>query len=194
MFVVGEVLVSEDILTNRFVCDLNACKGECCVAGDAGAPLEEDEPGILEEELENLKPFLSREGIIAIEEQGAYTFDTDGDLVTPLVEGKQCAYVVFEPDGTAACGIEKAWKAGTTAFRKPVSCHLYPIRVQKLVDMEALNYHRWDICHAACTLGAALQVPVYQFLKEALIRKYGEDWYACLEETAKNWPDDEGRE
>lgn len=187
MLLVGDVLVSEDLVEKQFVCNLQACKGECCVSGDAGAPLSDEEAGIIEEELPYIRPFLSENGLRAIEVEGPYTFDQDGDLVTPLVNGKECAFVVFEPNGLAACGIEKAWKAGKTKFRKPISCHLYPIRVQALPGMEGLNYDQWDICKAACTNGQALKVPVYKFLKEALIRKYGEDWFADLEEVAEVW-------
>jgi len=187
MLIVGDILVSEDLFDKKFVCDLTACKGACCVQGDAGAPLAEDEPGILEEEYEHFKAFLRPEGIAAVERDGVFTIDSDGDLVTPLVNGQECAYTVFDADGVAGCGIEKAWLAGKTRFRKPVSCHLYPVRVKKLVDIDALNYHSWDICKPACTCGAKLQVPVYRFLKEALERAYGEAWYAQLVEVATEW-------
>ena len=187
MLIVGDILVSEDLFDKKFVCDLTACKGACCVQGDAGAPLAEDEPGILEEEYEHFKAFLRPEGIAAVERDGVFTIDSDGDLVTPLVNGQECAYTVFDADGVAGCGIEKAWLAGKTRFRKPVSCHLYPVRVKKLVDIDALNYHSWDICKPACTCGAKLQVPVYRFLKEALERAYGEEWYAQLVEVATEW-------
>lgn len=188
MIVVGNALVSEDVLEKNFVCNLNACKGICCVDGDSGAPLTEEEADILEEEYLNFKPFLAEDGIASIEKEGCFTVDLDGDLVTPLVEGKHCAYVVFDETGTASCGIEKAWKAGKTGFRKPVSCHLYPIRIKNLPgDIDALNYDRWSICSAACTLGDQLKVPVYKFLREALIRKYGEGWYSELEESAEAW-------
>jgi hypothetical protein len=187
MLIVGDILVSEDLFDKKFVCDLTACKGACCVQGDAGAPLAEDEPGILEEEYKHFKAFLRPEGIEAVARDGVFTIDSDGDLVTPLVNGQECAYTVFDAAGTAGCGIEKAWLAGKTSFRKPVSCHLYPVRVKKLVDIDALNYHSWDICKPACTCGAKLQVPVYRFLKEALERAYGQAWYAQLEEIAEEW-------
>ena len=187
MLIVGDTLISEDILEKAFVCDLAACKGACCIEGDAGAPLEDFEIGILEEELMNVLPFLPESGRTALQNEGAFTIDSDGDLVTPLVDGKHCAYTVFDNQGIAGCGIEKAWLAGKSAFRKPVSCHLYPIRVQKLKDREALNYHKWDVCAPACACGAKLKVPVYVFLKEALIRAYGETWYALLSETAEAW-------
>jgi hypothetical protein len=187
MFIIEDKLVSEDILEKKFVCDLNACKGACCVQGDAGAPLTNDEPGILEEEYDKIKDYLREEGRLAIERDGVYTIDTDGDLVTPLVNEQECAYTIFEQDGTAACGIEKAWKDGKTTFRKPISCHLYPVRVTEMSQYTALNYHTWDICKPACACGESLKVPVYRFLKDALVRAYGEEWYGFLSEAAKAW-------
>jgi hypothetical protein len=187
MLIVGDVLVSEDILEKKFVCDLNACKGACCVQGDAGAPLSDEEPGILEEEYENFKAYIRPEGREAVKRDGVFTIDADGDLVTPLIDGKECAYTVFDSKGIAGCGIEQAWLAGKTSFRKPVSCHLYPVRVKKLVDIDALNYHTWDICKPACECGSKLQVPVYKFLKDALSRAYGEEWYFALEKVAEEW-------
>lgn len=177
-------IVSRDVFDKQFVCDLNACKGACCVLGDSGAPLEEEEAGILEDIFDDIKPFLREEGIRAIEEQGKWEIDDDGDLVTPLVDGKECVYTIFE-NGIAGCGIEKAFRAGKTDFRKPVSCHLYPVRIRKYRDFEAVNYDRWDICQPACTCGEKLQVPVFRFLKDALTRKYGEEWYAMLDEAGR---------
>jgi hypothetical protein len=185
MIIVEDKLVSEDLLEREFVCNLSACKGACCVAGDSGAPLLEEEAGILEEELDYVRPYLRPEGLRAISEQGVFMIDSDGDMVTPLVEGKECAFAVFDEKGTALCGIEQAWQAGKTRFRKPISCHLYPIRVTQLPDYLALNYNRWIVCSPACSLGEQLKVPVYRFLKEALCRAYGEDWYQLLEETAQ---------
>jgi hypothetical protein len=189
MIIVEDKLVSEDLLEKEFVCNLGACKGACCIEGDSGAPLEDEEAGILEEEFEQIRPFIRPEGLKAIEEQGVYIIDSDGDLVTPLIEGKECAYTGFDEKGIAYCGIEKAWKEGKTSFRKPISCHLYPIRVTKLPDYIALNYNKWEICSPACSLGAQLKVPVYRFLRESLIRAYGEDWYRMLEETADAYRD-----
>jgi hypothetical protein len=185
MVIVGNVLVSEDVFEKKFLCDLNACKGACCVLGDGGAPLSFEEADKLEEIYSKIKSELTEEGNNAIEEQGHYLLDSDGDLVTPLVDGKHCAYTVFDKDGTAGCGIEKAWLNGKTKFRKPISCHLYPIRVKKLVDIDALNYHSWDICKPACACGSKLDIPVYLFLKDALIRSYGEEWFELLCITAK---------
>lgn len=187
MLIVDDKLVSEEILDIEFVCDLNACKGACCVQGDSGAPLSEVEANKLEDDLEYIKPFLSEGGVSSIEAQGVFVIDEDGDMVTPLREGKECAYTVFNGDGTALCGIEKAWKAGKTDFQKPLSCHLYPIRVAELKEYTALNYHKWQICSPACECGAKLKVPVYAFLKEPLIRAYGEKWYEELKVAAEAW-------
>jgi len=185
MVAVGNVLVSEDIFERKFVCDLNACKGACCVEGDGGAPLSYEEADTLEEIYDSIKSEIPESGRLAIEEQGHFIMDSDGDLVTPLVAGKHCAYTVFDANNWATCGIEKAWLNGKTTFRKPISCHLYPIRVKKLVDIDTLNYHTWNVCKPACTCGSKLNVPVYLFLKDALIRSYGEEWFDLLSITAK---------
>jgi hypothetical protein len=188
MFEIEGKLVSAEILSNKFVCDLGACKGACCVAGDSGAPLEESELAELEQIQEKIELYLRPEGLAAIREQGPYVRDVDGDLVTPLVNGAECAYVVFDERGTALCGIEKAWKDGVISFRKPVSCHLYPIRVAKFKDgSEALNYDRWKVCDPARVCGQKLEVKVYRFLKEAIIRKYGDQFFGQLEEADKHW-------
>lgn len=185
MIQIDDKLVSLDVLQEEFVCNLGACKGACCVEGDYGAPLTDEELGILETEYPNFKPFLRKSGIRAVEQQGTSVQDPDGEWVTPLRAGKECAYTVFDKNnGTAMCGIELAWKAGKTSFRKPVSCHLYPVRTKRYKTFEAVNYSRWNICSAACTLGQELKVPVFRFLKEALVRKYGEAWYQQLEEIA----------
>jgi hypothetical protein len=177
MIRVNNILVSDEIAQNEFVCNLQKCKGACCVEGELGAPLEADELEVLKQIYPHVKPFLSAEGIQAIEEQGLYVLDEDGDYSTPTIGGRECAYAVYDDKGILQCGIEQAYNAGSTNWRKPISCHLYPIRVMKRKNLEALNYHRWEICAAACELGAKLKVPVYRFLKEALIRKYGEAWY-----------------
>lgn len=182
MIEIGDTIVSRDLLNKAFVCDLEACKGACCVQGDSGAPLEDEERAILDKEYDAIKPYLLNEGRKAIDRQGSSVIDSDGDLGTPLVEEGACAYAIFE-NGKALCGIEKAWKAGATAFRKPVSCHLYPVRVSSYSSFKALNYHRWKICDPACQLGARLEVPVYVFLKDALIRRFGPEWYHKLEQV-----------
>ncbi len=183
MIQVENTILSEDLFESYFVCDLSACKGACCVEGDAGAPLEIEEIDILENELESIIPFLRKEGLKSLKENGAFVVDTDGEYVTPLVKGKECAYTTFDKNGIAKCGIEDAFRAGKTNFKKPSSCHLYPIRVQKLHEFEALNYHKWPICKPACECGSKLKVKVYQFLKEPLINKYGKDWYQQLIEV-----------
>lgn len=185
MIQVENTILSEDLFESYFVCDLSACKGACCIEGDAGAPLEQEEIDILENELDSIKPFLREEGLKSLKENGAFVVDTDGEYVTPLVKGKECAYTTFDKNGIAKCGIEDAFRAGKTGFKKPSSCHLYPIRFQKLHEFEALNYHKWPICKPACECGSKLQVKVYQFLKEPLINKYGKDWYQQLIEVDK---------
>lgn len=188
MISIGKSLVSAELLSEQFVCDLQKCKGACCVEGDAGAPLEKEEVAILAQEYPRFKSYLRPEGIKAVEAEGTHVIDpTDDEPVTPLVNGAECAYVVFDEKGTTLCGIEKAWRDGQTSFRKPVSCHLYPIRIQRYQSFDAVNYHEWQICAPACDLGKELKVPVYRFAKDALLRKYGEDWYAELEAVAAHY-------
>jgi hypothetical protein len=184
MFQLGKTIVSEDIIEKDFVCNLNACKGACCVEGEAGAPVTQEEVTILKEIYPKVKPFLRPEGINAIETQGTHILTPLEELETPLVNGKECAYVTFKSNGIASCGIEDAYNAGEVAFRKPISCHLYPVRVQDYSEFSAVNYHKWPICNDACILGKQLKVPVYKFVKDALIRKFGEHWYAELELVA----------
>lgn len=185
MIKIGKTLVTDRLLEEKFVCDLQKCKGACCVEGISGAPLEKDETKILEDVFEKIKPYLTKRGIKAIKKQGTWVTDSDGDLVTPLVnETDECAYTIFENE-TAFCGIEKAWKDGAVDFRKPVSCHLYPVRITEYKTYDAVNYHEWEICAPACKLGQSLKVPVYKFLKDALIRKYGVEWFEELERHAK---------
>ncbi len=184
MFQLGKTLVSEDLIEKDFVCNLSACKGACCIDGEAGAPVTEDEKAILDDIYPKVKPFLRPEGITVIETQGTYVKGIDGDWETPLINGADCAYVIFDEHQTAMCGIEEAYNQGEVTWKKPVSCHLYPVRVQEYSEFSAVNYHHWHICDDACTLGKELQVPVYKFVKEALIRKFGENWYAELEKVA----------
>jgi hypothetical protein len=183
MFQLGKTIVSEEILERDFVCNLSACKGNCCIDGDAGAPLSAEETKIMEEIYPKVKPYLRPEGIAAIEAQGTWVNGEDGDFETTLIEGKDCAYVIFD-GATALCGIEQAYNEGIVSWKKPVSCHLYPIRVKDFSEFTAVNYDKWDICNDACTLGKELQVPVYKFVKEALVRRFGEDWYLELEKVA----------
>ena len=184
MFQLNKTIISEEILEKEFVCNLSACKGACCVDGDAGAPLTQEETQILVDIYPKVKPFLRPEGIQAIEEQGAFVIGTDGEYETTLIEGKDCAYVIFDGQ-TALCGIEQAYNEGIVNWKKPVSCHLYPIRVKEYSDFAAVNYHKWHICSDACSLGKELQVPVYKFVKEALVRKFGEQWIEELEKVAE---------
>jgi hypothetical protein len=186
MFQLGKTIVSEDILAKEFLCNLSACKGACCVDGDAGAPLSKEETAILESIYPQIKPFLRPEGIAAIEAQGTWTTGTEGELETPLIDNRDCAYVIYDGP-TALCGIEQAYNQGVVSWKKPVSCHLYPIRVKDFTEFAAVNYDKWDICSDACSLGKELEVPVYKFVKEALIRRFGIDWYTELEQVAEEW-------
>ncbi len=183
MIQVGEVLLSEELFTEHFVCDLKACKGACCIEGDAGAPLTAEEVGIIEDEIDAIIPYLTEEGKRSIEKLGIFDVDTDGEFVTSLNNGKECAFTTYDKNGTAKCGIEDAHRAGALGFKKPISCHLYPVRVSKLRLHDALNYHKWNICAPACECGSKLKVKVFQFLKEPLIRKYGNEWYQQLLEA-----------
>ncbi|WP_159021964.1 DUF3109 family protein [Formosa sp. L2A11] len=187
MFQIGKTIVSEEIIEKNFLCNLSACKGQCCIDGDAGAPLEKEEIQILEDIYPKVKPFLRQKGIDAIEAQGTYITTDFGDYETPLIDGADCAYVIFDKKGTALCAIEEAYNQGEVTWKKPVSCHLYPIRIKDFTEFSAVNYDRWEICDDACSLGKELQVPIYKFVKEALIRKFGEDWYMELEKVAETY-------
>lgn len=180
MLAIGKTLISDDVVSSSFICDIEACKAACCVEGDAGAPLSEEESLLLEAELENIRPFLSQEGLAEIALQGVWVQDAEGEKVTPTLGGRECVYAVKTNQGILSCGIEKAWESGATPFQKPVSCHLYPIRIKEYKDFLAVNYHRWNICSPACVFGKKQGVKVYQFLKNALIRKFGETWYEEL--------------
>lgn len=185
MIQIGKTLISEEVLEEDFVCNLTACKGACCVEGEYGAPLTDEETRQLESEFEQARPYLRPEGIAAIERQGSYVRGEDGEWETPLVDGKECAYTVFDSKGTALCGWEQAFLSGAVKTHKPISCHLYPIRITEYTSFTAVNYHRWEICDPACQLGASLEVPVYRFVKEALVRKFGTEWYNTLERAAE---------
>ncbi len=192
MLIIQDKLISDDVVEEQFLCNLSACKGACCWEGDSGAPLEKAELDMLDQIYEDVKPFLSEESRRVLEEKGKYTYyKKPGEYGTPLLDNAACAYMTYSDDGIAQCGIEQAYKAGHTDFKKPISCHLYPIRVteNKANGFEAINYDRWDICSAACTLGKEEQLPVYQFLKEALIRKYGAAFYEELDHAAQYMKD-----
>lgn len=183
MYIIDNIIVSDDVTDEQFACNLSACKGACCWEGDFGAPLDEEELEVLEEIYPKVKPYLTDEGRAAIAAQGLYTKNEQvGGWDTPLVDNAACAYMTLTDQGLALCGIEQAYRAGDISWKKPISCHLYPIRVRSKpeVDFEALNYDVWDICSAACDLGAKEKIRVYEFAKPALIRKYGEDWYNAL--------------
>lgn len=193
MIQIDNKLISEDIFSEDFVCNISKCKGICCVEGDAGAPLEEEETKILEEIYPKIKHYLRPEGIKAIEEQYTHTVDFEGDLVTPLVNNAECAYVIFDENGYTKCGIERAYEDGVIDWQKPISCALYPIRVTEYSGFSAINYHEWDVCSDACVLGKELKVKVYKFLKKPLIRKYGEEFYETLCEAADEWEKEFGK-
>lgn len=184
MIAIKDTLISEDLFDKKFVCDLNACKGECCVAGDSGAPLDEEELELLESVAEKVKPYMTKKGVKVLEKKGSWVKDSDGDYTTTLVsEGAECIFVFFDENKIAKCAIEQAYREGKISWQKPVSCHLYPIRITRHKTYDAVNYHRWNVCKPACECGAKLNVPVFQFLKEPLIRKYGKSWFNELLKT-----------
>lgn len=178
---IGNKIVSTQLFERKFVCDLNTCKGACCIEGDAGAPLTDLEINILEEELDHIKPFMREVGIKAVEESGVFYIDQENETATTLVNKKECAFVFFDEKGITKCAIEAANKAKKTTFKKPISCHLYPIRVKHFDNFTALNYNQWDICESACDCGEKLNIPVYKFLKEPLTRAFGEAFFNELE-------------
>ncbi len=185
MIAIDNVLVSDDVITEQFVCDLLKCKGGCCEDGDAGAPLEDEEMDHINNFYEIVKPYLTPEGIKEIESRGRYMFDRQFGWVTPTIGGKMCAYGFKDEKGIIKCGFEAAWYDGKTTWKKPISCHLYPIKTDSTEEGEIVNYEpRQTLCRPGCVNGKKLKVPVYVFLKEALIRKYGEDFYSALEEVA----------
>lgn len=184
---IQDKVVSTQLFERKFVCDLNACKGACCVEGDAGAPLSFEEVGVLEDALEQIKPYMRPEGIAAVEATGVFYIDPENEPATTLVNEKECAFVFFDDKGIAKCAVEHAYNEGEIDFKKPISCHLYPIRVKKFNDFEGLNYNEWDICAPACACGEELNVPVYRFLKEPLIRAFGEEFFKELEIADAEW-------
>jgi hypothetical protein len=189
MIQIDDTIISLDVFKEKFLCNLDACKGECCIEGDAGAPLEESEVDQLKKVLPVIWKDLSPEAQAVIEKQGVCYKDEDGDLVTSIVNGKDCVFTCYDEKGCCYCAIEKAYRDGKVDFYKPVSCHLYPIRVQNYSEFRAVNYHRWSVCKAAVLLGEKEDVPVYKFLKEPLIRKFGEEWYTELEIAAEELKD-----
>lgn len=187
MFVIGDTLISLDLIEHFFVCDLKVCKGQCCIDGDAGAPLLEEEKKEIDKNILNIIPLLSPGGKKAIEEEGTAYYDKDGDLVTTLIEGCNCAFSVFDNEGVCLCALEKGFREGIIPNLKPSSCFLYPVRLQKVGNMTAVNLHRWKICSCAEKKGKKLGIRAYQFLKGPLIRKFGQEWYEDLDRIAKEW-------
>ena len=186
---INNKIVSTQIFERQFVCDLNACKGACCIEGDGGAPVTEEEVKIIEQNLEQIIPYMRPEGIKAIETSGIVYHDEDFEPATTLVNGKECAFVYFDKSNTAKCAIEKAQREGKIDFIKPISCHLYPIRTKQFSDYTALNYEKWDICEPECACGEKLDIPVFKFLKEPLIRAFGQEFYEELEIVSKELHD-----
>ena len=189
MISIGNVLISDQVVEEHFVCDLVKCKGACCVDGDAGAPLEKSELKELNDAYDSVLPYLSKESVTELQEQGKYIYNTEFGWVTPTIGSGTCAYGVTDARGIVKCGIEQAYNDGKISWRKPISCHLFPIRIKKSKTgkTDLVNYEpREDLCKAACSLGKKLKVPTYIFLKDALIRKYGNDFYEALCATAEH--------
>ena len=188
MFVIGDnTLVSLDVLEKEFCCDLDTCRGFCCIEGDAGAPLTVEEEEKIQSILPVLLPEMTKEAKAVVEAQGIAYNDPSNERVTSIVNNKDCIFARTDHNGWCYCLIEKAYNAGKIDFKKPISCHLYPIRLTKVGEYTGLEYHRWDICHCARILGKKKHIPLYQFLKEPLIRRFGQEWYKELELTANEW-------
>ena len=183
MIQIDDKIISFEIFENKFTCDLTACKGACCVEGDAGAPLNKSEVNILKKLYSKIKPYMRKEGIAEVNKQGVYVIDSDGDKTTPLVSNNECVFVYFNK-GIAKCAIEKAYNSGKIDFKKPISCHLFPARIKKYRDFDAVNYEEIKVCSSACKLGEKLKIPVYIFLKDAFIRAFGKNWYTKLCDVA----------
>lgn len=181
MLQIDDTIISLELLDEHFVCDLNSCKGICCIEGDDGAPLEDAEVKIIEDLLPVIWDDLTETSKEVIRKQGVSYIDDDGEPVTSIVNGAECVFTYTDKDGTCKCAIEKAFREGKTDFYKPISCHLYPVRLQKYDEFTAVNYHRWSVCSCARKLGGKLGIPVYQFLKEPLIRRFGHEWFEQLE-------------
>lgn len=179
MIKIEKVLVSDDVREVQFVCDLAACCGDCCLEGDAGAPLEEEEISVLEDYLDEIKPYMTEAGREVVSLLGVFDYDADASYVTPLVDNRECAFV-YREKGIHYCAIEKAWSEKKIPFQKPISCHLYPVRLKQIGEFTAVNYEKWSICNPALINGKEKGVPLYKFLKEPLIRKFGQAWYELL--------------
>jgi hypothetical protein len=188
MIIIDHVLVSDQVVEEQFVCDLTKCKGGCCEDGDAGAPLENKEKEYVKDFFEKVKPYMTKEGIKEIKQVGPYLYDREFGWVTPTIDGKICAYGYKDKEGIIKCAFEQAYNDGKIPWKKPISCHLFPIKLSKSKSdpgIEYMNYEpREDLCKAACSLGKKLKVPAYVFLKDSIIRKYGETFYETLDATA----------
>lgn len=183
MLSVGRTVISTDLFEKKFCCDLEKCKGTCCRYGDSGAPLEEKEAIILEKIWPLIKSYLRDEGVSAVEEKGTSMIDSDGDIVTPLIGNNECAYAIVE-NGIYKCAIERAWEEDRIDFRKPESCCLFPVRVKRYREFDAVNYEEWEICKPALEKGEEVNLPVYRYLKDPLIRVFGKKWYKEIEIVA----------
>ncbi len=181
MIQIDDKLLSIDLFQTKYVCDIGCCKGQCCIEGDSGAPLDDAETDVLEQIYPQVRPYLTEQEQAEIERQGKWVVDSDGDKVTPLVNNAECVYTYRTDDGTWMCAIERAYRDGKIDFMKPISCHLYPIRITRYRTFEAVNLHEWDVCKAAFALGQKLDVPVFRFLKTPIIRKYGQAFYDEME-------------
>ena len=186
MIDIDNKVLSRELFTKKFVCELSSCKGACCVEGTAGAPLEKKEAELLNQNFDKISKYISTRAKKIINSYGKYVILDNGNLETPLVDSKACVYVHYEDNGSLSCGIEKAYLNKEISFNKPISCHLYPVRVKEYSEFTAVNYHNWSICSDACSLGNELKKPVFEFVKEALIKKFGKDWFLELEIIAKN--------
>jgi hypothetical protein len=194
MIAIDNVLLSDQVVEEQFVCDLNACKGGCCVDGDCGAPLTEEETKIIAKVYPTVKPYLLPEYVEEVKKQGTHTIDDEYGFVTPTVNGGICVYAYTDEVGIVKCAFEKAYNEGKIDFKKPISCHLYPIRIKQMDGYEAVNYEpRKQMCKPACKLGKQLKVPVYKFLKDSITRKYGEEFYDTLDAVAKKMNADKNR-
>lgn len=180
MLQIDDTIISLDVIEKHFICDLCKCKGQCCVDGDSGAPLEKDENDKINEILPVIWNELSPKAQSLIKEQGISYEDYDGELVTSIINGKECVFTYFDEDGVCKCVIDKAYREGRISIQKPISCHLYPIRLQKYREFTAVNYHNWSVCKPAIKLGEKEGVALYKFLKEPLTRKFGQVWYEDL--------------
>ena len=187
MFLIQNTLVSLDVIEKEFCCDLDSCRGCCCIEGDAGAPLTKEEEDKINEILPVLLPEMTKEAKEVVEAQGIAYNDPSDERVTSIVNDKDCIFARTDHKGWCYCLIEKAYNAGKIDFKKPISCHLYPVRLTKVGDLTGLEYHRWDICHCARQLGKKQHIKIYQFLRETLIRRFGQAWYDELELTANEW-------